>query len=504
MKFRPNKYYINKWEEYVEQVLNTVPVPIAETDKQQKERMTILEEDPEQWFKYYFPKERSEPADFHKAATKRILNNPEWYEVRMWSRELAKSTRTMMEVMYLSLVRNKQHVLLISSSLDNATRLLIPYKANLEHNLRIINDYGLQQWYGNWTASEFTTQKGVTFRAVGAQQPPRGAKNHNNVRPDVILFDDVDTDTDCRNPEMVENNWKWIEGAVIGTRSVDKPTTIVFCGNRIAEDCCVARAAKYADHAEVINITDEEGNSTWPQKNSKADIERVMSQKSYASIQREYFNNPITEGTVFQKMNYKPLPLLSEYNQLVCYTDPSFKDGPKNDYKATVLVGKWKDEFHIIKCFVEQTTTAKMIDWHYEIMQYIATGQARTSCYYYMEQGLLQEIILTEFHKEAAKRGKTIPIQGDQRKKEHKFTRIESLLEPMNRNGQLYLNEAERNNPNMKKLEEQFINLEKSGNAHDDAPDAVEGAVWMINNKLNRISVKDSFFVFPVPHDDNW
>ena len=297
--------------------------------------MAELEADPEKWFKYYFPGDNAEPADFHKAATRRIMQNPEWYEVRLWSRELAKSTRTMMEVLYLTLVGHppatktkkyarpaplagviatqeatsqphdlqnnrhgdspelipqaagaasnlrdradiniplsmgvsqsrsfsgrpgerplKQHVLLISSSLDNAARLLIPYKANLEHNPRITNDYGLQQNYGKWTATEFTTKQGISFRAIGADQPPRGAKNENNVRPDIILFDDIDTDSDCRNPEMINKTWKWIEEAAISTRSISKATTIIFCGNRIAVDCCVVRACKFADHVDEIN-----------------------------------------------------------------------------------------------------------------------------------------------------------------------------------------------------------------------------------------------------------
>jgi hypothetical protein len=269
----------------------------------------------------------------------------------------------------------KQHVLLISSSLDNAARLLIPYKANLEHNPRITNDYGTQHNYGKWTATEFTTKRGISFRAVGADQPPRGAKNEKNVRPDIILFDDIDTDSDCRNPEMINKTWKWIEEAAISTRSISKATTIIFCGNRIAVDCCVVRACKFADHVDEINIVDENGNPTWPQKNSKESIERVLRQKSYASAQKEYFNNPVTEGAVFRQMNYKPMQALNAYNMLVCYTDPSYKDGPKNDYKATVLVGRWHDEFHIIKCFVEQASTAAMIDWHYQIMHYLNINQ---------------------------------------------------------------------------------------------------------------------------------
>ncbi len=468
------------WDKHVECALNAGSVDLNETPDNRDKRIKRLEADYEEWFKYYFDQSNAEPAPFHKAATKRVLDNPEWYEVRMWSRELAKSTRTMYETLYQTLTGRKKYVMMVSSSYDNATRLLMPYRAELEMNPRIKNDYGTQERSGSWTASEFATRQGVTFRAVGTDQPPRGAKTEKNVRPDVLLFDDIDTDSDCRNPEMINKTWKWIDEAAIGTRSISKATTIIFCGNRIAIDCCVVRACTYADYVDEVNITDKKGKSSWPQKNTDEHIKRVLKQKSYAASQKEYFNNPITEGSVFKKMNYKKMPPLKEYSLLVCYTDPSYKAGPNNDYKATVLVGLWKGEYHIIKCFVEQTSTAAMIQWHYKMMDYVGNGK---SCYYYMEEVFLQELILGEFYATAKRVGRTVPIMGDLRKKDHKFTRIEALLEPLHRNAVLYLNEAEKDNPNMKKLDEQFIAFAPGSRAHDDAPDAVEGAIWLINQK---------------------
>ena len=252
------------WQEYAENIRSSTSVDLKETPQEKKKRITKLEAEPEEWFKYYFPKFAYAPAaPFHKKATKRVLNNPEWYEVRNWSRELAKSTRTMMEVFYLTLTGKKRFVMMISNSYDNAVRLLMPYKANLEFNSRIINDYGMQQRSGQWEDGEFGTRKKVLFRAVGAGQSPRGAKN-DEVRPDIILFDDTDTDEECRNTDSITKKWKWIEEAAIGTRSISQPTLILFCGNIIAKDCCVVRAAAFADHTDIVNIRTDAGVSTWP------------------------------------------------------------------------------------------------------------------------------------------------------------------------------------------------------------------------------------------------
>lgn len=478
----------NNWNEY-SATLHSGTLPVAnEPPEVCAERRTRMEADPEEWFRYYFPKYAwAPPANFHREATRRITTNREWCEVRMWSRELAKSTRTMMEVLYLVLAGHppeaegkerlrKRCVLLISNSLDNATRLLAPYKAALESNQRLLQDYGKQQTGHIWTATEFMAGCGASFRAVGAGQSPRGTRNEE-ARPDIILFDDMDTDADCLNPEQVARKWRWIEEAAIGTRSVSAYTTILFCGNRIAADCCVQRASEIADHTDIVNIRDKNDQSMWPEKNSETDIQRVLSQKSYAAQQKEYFNNPVMEGAVFSALPHKPPLPVHQYDVLLCYTDPSYKT--TNDYKATVLVGRAGAEYHILKAFVEKATTSRMIDWHYMVMDYVA-GSA---CYYYMEQVFLQDALVKEVADAHKRTGRMIPIRGDTRRKPDKYLRIETLLEPMVRNGQLYLNQSERYNPHMLLLAEQFRVFGPGSTAHDDGPDAVEGAVWLISER---------------------
>lgn len=474
-----DKQLLQTWDEFLANIRKQTSIALGESDAEQKKRIARLEANPEEWFQYYFPKDyECEAASFQKQATKRVMKHMEWIEVRNWSRELAKSTRCFMETMMQTLIGKKRYVLMVSNSLDNAERLLKPYFAHLTANERIIHDYGVQELPGSWAAGEFTTRKGVAFRALGKGQSPRGSRNEN-IRPDKIIIDDIDTDEDCRNPEQIKKGWDWIEGALIGTRSISKATQIIFNGNIIAKDCIVTRAHKIADYVSIVNIRDSKGRSTWKEKNSEAMIDRVLKTKSYASAQKEYFNNPITEGSVFKEMAYKAARPLHEYSTLVCYTDPSFKDSKKNDYKATVLVGKWKDEYHILKAYVEQTSTAQMILWHYAIMEYVG----ERSCYYYMEQVFLSDLIIKEFYEAGKRLGKTIPIIGDTRTKDDKFTRIEALLQPLNANGKLYLNEREKNNPNMINLVDQFKAFAPGSRAHDDAPDAVEGAVWIINNK---------------------
>lgn len=489
-----DKQAIQLWQDYVENIRKQTALLNGESEAQQKKRIAILEADPELWFRYYFPQYCYAPAaEFHKEATKRIMANPEWFEVRNWSRELAKDVRTMMECLMLMLTGKKFYMLMISNSEGAAVNFLKPYKGNLEGNQRIIHDYGTQELPGSWTSSEFTSRKGFSFLAVGAGQSPRGTKTEQH-RPDIIVFNDIDTDEDCRNDNTITNKWKWCENAAIGTRSISKPTLVLFLGNIIAEYCCVVKASENADYVHVVNIRDEDGNSTWPQKNTEEMIERVLSKVSYESYQREYFNNPVSEGKVFNELTFGECPPLRKLSFVVVYADPSpsNKDRPtqaskkQNSCKALVIVGYHENKYYVYKCFVEHTTNANFIDWLYASRSYVAQ---QCQPYFFIENNTLQDpfyeqVLLPLIYAKGKEPGQTtLGITPDERKKPDKFYRIEGTLEPLNRLGCLIINEKEKENPHMKRLVAQFKGVSANSKIMD-APDAVEGAVHIIQKKI--------------------
>ena len=193
-------------------------------------------------------------------------------------------------------------------------------------------------------------------------------------------------------------------------------------------------------------------------------------------------NNLINEGTVFHRkhIRYGKMLPLKEYRSLICYTDPSFKASTTNDFKATMLVGKTKTgQYHVLKAFAEQTNVSNMVAWHYEIDGYVA---GRVPVMYYMESNFIQDLMLDEFKKVGDALGHQIPIRGDARKKPDKFSRIEAM-QPLFERGLIILNEKEKDAPGMRQLEEQLLMFEKGAKAHDDAPDALEGAVFLLNQR---------------------
>ena len=302
-----HKQLIRDWEDYYNQFIADVEVDSTETEAEKIQRIQRLEANPEEWFNYYFPAYcTAESANFHKKATRRLFSHRRWYEVRAWSRELAKSARSMFEILYLALTKEISNVLLVSNSADNAARLLLPFQLQLEKNLRIVNDYGVQRTEGKWETGEFIAKCGCSFRSLGAGQSPRGTRNEHK-RPDFILIDDLDTDEACRNPDRVKTTWEWVEQALIPTVSVSGDIRILFNGNIIAKDCCIARAGKVADKFDIINIRDKNGVSSW-NKNSEEDIDFILSKISTKSAQQEYFNNPLSEGDTFKSITWGKVP----------------------------------------------------------------------------------------------------------------------------------------------------------------------------------------------------
>jgi hypothetical protein len=494
-----DKQSVAYWDQYRRDLDRATMVDTTESPEEKVKRIQRLEADDEAWFKYYFPNYySSEPAAFHKASTKRVMNNAEWYEVRAWSRELAKSARTMMEIVKLALTKKKRSVLLISASNTAAENLLKPYKINFETNNRLIADYGVQQNHGYWEEGKFVTKIGCSFVAIGAGQSPRGFRNEE-VRPDTVLMDDFDTDQDCRNPEIVDQKWEWFEQAVYATRSISKPMLVIFNGNIIADYCCIKFAMKMADKATIVNIRDKDGKSTWPQKNTEAMIDRVLSKISWASAQKEYFNTPIVKGKVFKKLHYGKMRPLKDYKFLVSYTDPSYKK--KGDYKATILIGKWKNEYHVLRVFCAQVTTAEMLDWNYDIMKWV---NGAVPVYFYIEWPWIDDPIKLEIEAANKRHGVSIHPKADERDKPDKYHRIESNLEPINRNGELIFNEDEKDTDHMASMEGQFLALSPTSRANDDGPDAVEGGKWVLDSKTSADTEKVETRKFHKPNAKRW
>lgn len=487
---KADKKAAERWEAYRQNLQRETPVDTEESEAQQRARIKRLLGNFEEFCKYYWPHFCSAPfADFHLSFAKAVAKSDRTYMVRAWAREHAKSVVAGLFVPMFEMANKRMaNMLLVSHTYDNACELLMPIMVNLEANQRWLHDFGQQKGWRNWEVGKFITEGGCSFRAIGAGQSPRGSRNEEK-RPDFILIDDIDTDEEGRNEQRTKKKWDWIEKALFPTMSITGRKRFIVVGNIISKHGIVMRASKMADDFEQVNILDKNGRPSWHQRYSLEDVNYMLSKISYVAGQQEYYNNPITEGTVFKDFKWGKVPPLNKFRHVVVYCDASYSNSKKNDFKGVGMVGELNGDYYIIKVFLEQTILNKMVQWFFDHKAYV---KERTQIYNYIECNGFQDpwykdVFMPAVRKAEAENG-TLAISPDDRAKPDKFSRIEGNLEPLNRRGSLILNEAEKDDPHMQRLIGQFEAIEPSLSAHDDGPDMIEGAVWIINNKLRNFA----------------
>jgi len=486
------------WEQFRENTRKFTPIDRSETAADQKKRIAELEATPQKWKEYYFPQYFKYPSPaFHKTASARLhrqfKKKKHWYEVRHWARGLSKSTTLMFDVLYLVMTGKLRNIILTSSTYDAAEGFLNKYMIQLDSNQRIINDYGDQELPGSWEMGNFKTKKGAKFMALGAGQSPRGTGNEE-VRADCIIVDDFDTDEECRNPDTINKKWDWFEKALFFTVDTSEPYLVLWLGNIIAEDCCVVRAGKIADHCETINIRDENDKSVWPEKNCEADIDYQISKVSYEASQQELFNNPLRQGKTFKEITWGKCPPLRELSFILAYGDPatSNRDKPtlrsqaQNSCKSVVVVSYKDPNFYLHKCWVDNTINSHFVDWLFEAKGYVGE---ETVLFSYIENNTLQnpfyeQVLLPLILSRSQERRESLYVTPDTSAKPDKWVRIEGTLEPLVRLGHLVFNIDEQNDPHMQRMTRQLLTASANSRTMD-GPDAIQGAVKIIQTKVS-------------------
>lgn len=474
-RFRERIAFINE---------STADTPLNETREQKQRRIDKLLASYADFVAYYFPHWATAPCgQFHTKAAHRLLKESNIMAVMEWARAHAKSTHfNVMIPMWLKARGAMKVMVLVGKNEKNAATLLGDLQAELENNQKYRNDFGEQVKYGSWEEGRFATKDGCGFFALGRGQSPRGLR-HRQHRPDYIVLDDVDDDELCRNPDRVRKLTEWALKALYFASDMGRARFVVV-GNRISNNSLVANIAQLEGvwHYKVNAIMN--GKPAWPEKYTIEEIEAVARRLGYRNAQQELFNNPITEGAVFRQdwMLYEKTPELHKFKSLVSYCDPSFKNSSTSDYKAIVTVGATERNLYVVNAFVRKCSITEMVRWWYNMHESLPDG---VICDYFMEANFLQDLIFEEFAREGMLRGYQLPLRPDTRHKPDKFARVEALS-PLFERQVIILNKELRDDPDYKELMEQLLTFEKGSRTHDDGPDALEGAVWMLNRRAGR------------------
>ncbi|MDY2640738.1 MAG: hypothetical protein SPE36_08645 [Lactobacillus johnsonii] len=291
--------------------------------------------------------------------------------------------------------KHKTYVLICSDIGSTAEKFIKDIKDNMIENSYIESAFGKllddknRDFICNATQLEFTNKTFV--EAISSTSPMRGRK-YKNVRPDLIILDDYQSEDDCRTEEAREKKWKKYSDDVKFAKQrpikrdgkvIKKGTVLMAWGTQQHKECFYSRLIKAPtwtfkkEKGVLVDSVDEYFNSgLWLEfrnilNNFKNENRLYDAKEFYYGHQKEmqfktlwnefwdclelaldYFENPNSfkqevQGDVdaigekwFKRVNTEPRNIIEshEFIKTMIIVDPASSGGRKNDYSA-FLVG---------------------------------------------------------------------------------------------------------------------------------------------------------------------
>jgi predicted phage terminase large subunit-like protein len=186
--------------------------------------------------------------------------------------------------------------ILISESHDQASNFLGLLKHNLASNPNIVGTFGSLEGK-KWTEDEIRTSNGCRWVAKGTGQKVRGMLTGEETitRPNLIILDDFESETNSGTKEAIDKNVKWITKAVEPSLSDDG--RLIAIGTIVSQRAYLSRIRK--DPAFKVHFYQAimGGEPLWPERFS---MKKLMALKAsfeargeLEAFYQEYMNIPI-------------------------------------------------------------------------------------------------------------------------------------------------------------------------------------------------------------------
>ncbi len=210
-------------------------------------------------------------------------------------RNSGKSTLiTMSYVLWAILgIQKKRFICIISQTQEQARTHFRSLKKELENNTLLRDDLGPFREEEEWNSSTLVlTKYNARIMIASRDQSFRGVR-HREVRPDLIICDDIEDINSVRTKEGRDHTYNWFNSEVVPLG--DLGTKIVVVGNKLHKDSLIKRLEDEIIGGDRKGIYREypviksNGKILWPGKypNQEA-IDELKAKTSYLSWNREY------------------------------------------------------------------------------------------------------------------------------------------------------------------------------------------------------------------------
>lgn len=424
----------------------------------------------------------------------------------------AKSTNlTFKGTMHSTLYGYKHYPIIISDSSEQAEGFLDNIRVEFEENTAILEDFG--PLAGSvWRSNVLVTKTNIKIEAIGSGKKIRGRK-HRNWRPDLIILDDVENDENVRTPEQRSKLKNWFDKAV--SKSGDDYTDIVYIGTLLHYDSLLAKtltnpAYRSIKYKAVIQFSqaddlwqqwesiftdlandDREADALaffqahkaamlegtqvlWEEKLSYYDLMVMRVSEGEASFNSEEQNEPINPDDClfmeewFEYYNEAEINFRDAVFDFFGFIDPSLGKTKRSDFSAIVTLAKHRSSgyMYVVDADIERRHPDRIIADVLAKERWLRASFGHGYRKLGAETNQFQWFLKEELAKASAKAGLYLPIEEVQQTSD-KVMRIQTL-QPDVKNKYIKFNRRH------KRLLEQLTQFPMG--AHDDGPDALEGA----------------------------
>ena len=438
----------------------------------------------------------------------------------------AKSTNlTFKGTMHSTLYVYKHYPIIISDSSEQVEGFLDNIRVEFEENTAILEDFG--PLAGSvWRSNVLVTKTNIKIEAIGSGKKIRGRK-HRNWRPDLIILDDVENDENVRTPEQRKKLKDWFDKAV--SKCGDDYTDIVYIGTLLHYDSLLAktlanpayRSIKYKavirfsqaddlwqqwetiftdlsnDDREADALAFFQAHKTamlegtqvlWEEKLSYYDLMVMRVSEGEASFNSEEQNEPINPDDClfmeewFDYYNEAEVNFGDPAFDFFGFIDPSLGKTKRSDFSAIVTLAKHKGSgyMYVVDADIERRHPDRIIADVLAKERWLRASFGHGYRKLGAETNQFQWFLKEELAKASAKAGLYLPIEEVQQTSD-KVMRVQTL-QPDVKNKYIKFNRRH------KRLLEQLTQFPMG--AHDDGPDALEGA-RSIAKKVKRFRILD-------------
>lgn len=186
----------------------------------------------------------------------------------------AKSTLVRAYVIWAILSKNSRYAVLVGYTERMGNRYLRNIRHELEKNELLIQDHGpfrpVVRGEDEWQKTSIVIPKyEARIEAVASGQSIRGL-SHEDVRPDLVVCDDIEDLKKVRFKENRDQLYDWFKADLMQVG--DQSTKYVLIGNLLHSDGIMRRIEKEIDQGKIkgvfrsYEIIQPDGTATWPGK----------------------------------------------------------------------------------------------------------------------------------------------------------------------------------------------------------------------------------------------